>query len=234
MVRNAEEPEPRSDSPHDASGAWLQVGALLAGAVAMTVAFAVWFADLRESFPAAGLLDVVVAGGTFIGTVVAALILTWSLTGRQSRRAAARSREAFQAAAQQIVTSAERATPPPEASLEHELSEISASLAAAVGRLRKVSEKAEAFEAEVRGLIERAEAAKAAAGLHEQDARRIAGLLGAQSEARLRENMARLTAEHNRQLDGLRRAGNRMALWTFVGGVVLGVAGNVVVAVWLG
>ncbi|GIM92245.1 hypothetical protein [Paractinoplanes toevensis] len=43
-----------------------------------------------------------------------------------------------------------------------------------------------------------------------------------------------LRDEHRLQIDRLQRAGNRTALWTFLGGAVLGVLGNVVVAVLMG
>lgn len=153
----------------------------------------------------------VVAGAGLVVTVSALVVdLVFWQGNRQSDQAAERSREAFEEVAEQVVSSV---------SLEKEASDVSASLAAAVTRLRQVSTKAEAFEVEVQDLVSRAEAAKATAGLHEDEARRIARVLG---------------AEHHHQIDELRRSGNRMALWTFIGGVVLGIIGNIVVAVWLG
>ena len=153
---------------------------------------------------------------------------------RQAGAVAARSRHDFQNAAEQFLSSVEEDMSAPERRLEDEIAEVSSSLSESVSRLRGLSEKAEAFEAEVRDLGARAEAAKATASIHEDDARRIALLLGSETEARLRKELEKLTAEHNRQIDQLRRSGNRAAVWTFVGGVVLGTVGNVVVALLVG
>jgi hypothetical protein len=136
---------------------------------------------------------------------------------------------AFRAAAAQAVATIEETLPASEPSLEDEIADVSGSLSATVTRLRQVSQKAEAFEAEVKDLVARAEAEKATAKLHEEDARKIALLLGAETEKRLREEIDKLTAEHVRQIDSLRKSGNRVARWTFIGGAVLGVAGNIVV-----
>lgn len=152
----------------------------------------------------------------------------------RASRAAVRSDRAFRAAAAQVVTSVEQTAVKPEASLEDEISEVSSSLSESVSRLRQLSRKAEAFESEVKDLVAHAEAAKATARLHEDDARRIGVFLGAETESRLRSEIEKLTAEHNRLIDQLRREGTRTALWTFVGGVVLGLIGNVVVALLLG
>ena len=149
-------------------------------------------------------------------------------------RATAQSRDAFDKAAAQALNSVGRTLPAPELSLEEELAEVLEALSATVKRLRQVSAKAETFETDVKELVARAEAAKATASLHENDAKRIAKLLGAETEARLQSEIRRLTIEHNRQIDGLRRSGSRTALWTFVGGVVLGTVGNVVVALVMG
>lgn len=149
-------------------------------------------------------------------------------------RATARSRDAFDRAAAQAVNSVGKSLPAPKPSLEEELAEVSEALSATVKRLRQVSAKAEAFETEVKDLVARADAAKATASLHEDDAKRIAKLLGSETEARLQSEIRKLTVEHNRQIDGLRRSGNRTAFWTFGGGVVLGTVGNVVVALVMG
>jgi hypothetical protein len=42
-------------------------------------------------------------------------------------------------------------------------------------------------------------------------------LLGAEMEKRFQEEIEKLAVEHNRQIEALRRSGNRTALWTFAG-----------------
>jgi hypothetical protein len=147
-----------------------------------------------------------------------------------TRETANRSNEAFHAAAERAVAALEETLPASEPTLEDEIADVSASLSQTVTRLRQISNKAEASEAEVRVLVDRAEAAKVTASLHEDDARKIALLLGRETEERFRTEIVKLAEEHNRQTEELRKSGNRMALWTFVGGVALGVIGNIVVA----
>lgn len=50
-------------------------------------------------------------------------------------------------------------------------------------------------------------------------------------DQQLRSYVLYLRDEHRRNIEHLQRSGNRIALWTFAGGVVLGILGNVVVAV---
>lgn len=143
----------------------------------------------------------------------------------------------FKTAVRSAVTSIEETLPgavPAQASLEDEIAEVSASLAATVRRLRQISDKAEKFEAEVRALAARAESARATAKLHEDDARKIALLLGSETETRLRQEIDKLAAEHAQQIESLRSASGRGTLWGFVGGVVLGWVGNVLVALIMG
>jgi vacuolar-type H+-ATPase subunit E/Vma4 len=173
----------------------------------------------------------IVAAVLVAATSTVGLLL--SRASARAGRAATESREAFQEAAAQVVDSVEKTLPGGEPSLEDELAQVSASLSATVSRLRQVSAKAEAFETEVQQLVARAEAAKATASLHEDDARRIGQLLGSQTEAHLRTEIQKLTIEYDRQIEQLRRSGNRTAVWTFVGGVVLGIIGNIVVALWM-
>ena len=192
---------------------------------------------------AAGIASNIIADTVAVGSAttvafgaaaVGLAAVTWLISSQaanRGNRAAARSRQDFQAVAKQAVTSVEQTLPQADVPLEDEIAEVSASLSMTVGRLRRISEKAEAFEAEVASLVARAEAAKATASVHEADARRIALFLGSETESRLRHEIEKLAAEHDRQIERLRRSGNRVALWTFAGGVVLGVLGNVVVAV---
>jgi hypothetical protein len=177
-----------------------------------------------------GPATVVIALAALVGLVATSAQVVGRRAFRRGNRAAAQSERAFREAATQAVTSVEQTLPSPGASLEEEISEVSSSLSMTIARLRQVSEKAEAFEAEVKELVERADVAKATASLHEDDARKIGRFLGSETERRLRSEIDNLTAEYNRQIDSLRRSGNRTALWTFIGGVVLGTIGNVVVA----
>jgi hypothetical protein len=150
-----------------------------------------------------------------------------------ARETAKRYNEAFYVAAERAVVALESTLPASEPNLEDEIADVSASLSQTVTRLRQISNKAEAFEVEVRALVNRAEVAKATASLYEDDARKIALLLGRETEERFRAEIAKLAEEHNRQTEELRKSGNRMALWTFVGGVALGVVGNIVVALMM-
>src|SRR5262249_33560232 len=113
-----------------------------------------------------------------------------------TRETVKRSNEAFYAAAERAVTALEETLPASEPTLEDEIADVSASLSQTVTRLRQISGKAEAFEAEVKALVDRAEAAKATASLHEDDARKIALLLGRETEERLRTEIANLAEEH--------------------------------------
>ncbi|MBL7260025.1 hypothetical protein [Paractinoplanes lichenicola] len=68
-------------------------------------------------------------------------------------------------------------------------------------------------------------------------AQRILGSSTAGSSAQephLPEYVLYLRDEHRKHIEMLQRSGNRTALWTFAGGVLLGLLGNVVVAVVLG
>jgi gas vesicle protein len=167
-----------------------------------------------------------------VSAVVLAVVsvLIGDRAGRSTRETAKQSNEAFHDAAERAVAALEATSPAPEPTLEDEIADVSVSLSQTVTRLRQISDKAEAFEAEVKALVDRAEAAKATASLHEDDARKIALLLGLETEERFRTEIAKLTEEHGRQIEKLRKSGNRMAMWTFVGGVALGIIGNIVVA----
>lgn len=50
-------------------------------------------------------------------------------------------------------------------------------------------------------------------------------------DQQLRSYLLLLRDEHREQIEHLERSGQRLALWTFAGGVLLGFLGNVVVAV---
>lgn len=158
-----------------------------------------------------------------------ASVFTW-YSERRSAARAEQSYRTFKAITDRAVAAVEETLPQAKPSLEDEIADVSRSLSSTVARLRHISNKAEAFEAEVKDLVARAEAAKATANLHEDDARKIALLLGSETEKRFQEEINKITREHNRQIEILRKSGNRMAIWTFVGGVVLGVIGNIMVA----
>jgi hypothetical protein len=114
----------------------------------------------------------------------------------------------------------EQAIPSAARTLEDEILEASRSLTSSFERLRQLGRRAEEFEDRVKLLISQAEEARSVAALNDSDAQRFRRML---------------SSEVGRQLDphivGLRRSGNRVAVWTFVGGVILGTLGNVVVAV---
>jgi septal ring factor EnvC (AmiA/AmiB activator) len=144
-------------------------------------------------------------------------LANWRATGKESADEARRSQEEI---AKNLGALDESSTSPP--SLETELNDLSRTLSATVERLHGVSERAQAFEAEVRGLVEKADAAKAAAALHEDDARKIAVVLNATSQARLTEDIRKLTDAHDRQMARIQRSGIRMTWVTFVAGGVFG------------
>ena len=233
VSKNPEPSFPRRPRRGPSERLWAAVG-LAASVVTVSAGL------VADFIGAAGLvanLDRRVAAGAIAGAGTVAFLAATLISRRGVKRAelaAARSRQAFSEAAAQVVLSVEQANATPEASLEDELSEVSTSLSAAVTRLRQISAKADAFEAEVKDMVARADSAKATASLHEEDARRIASFLGAESEARFRDEIAKLVTEHNKQIEQLHRSSSRTALWTFIGGVVLGIVGNVVVALLVG
>ncbi|MGW5669354.1 hypothetical protein [Micromonospora sp. NPDC003776] len=80
--------------------------------------------------------------------------------------------ERYQAAATDVLETVEQLQPErPSPSLEDEIAEVSGTLATTVTRLRDLSAKAQAYEAEVRELVKRADAAQATAQLNEEQAR---------------------------------------------------------------
>lgn len=120
----------------------------------------------------------------------------------------------------------------PHASLDEELGEVSTALTANVARLHDISERAKAFEDEVRALVEKAEVAKATAALHEEDAKKIATILGSESQLRLKEEIDRLSQAHAHQIQALKKSGNRTAWVTFVGGAFVGFLINILTS-WM-
>lgn len=54
-----------------------------------------------------------------------------------------------------------------------------------------------------------------------------------ESDRQLRSSILSLRDEHRQQIERLQRSGNRITLWTFAGGVVLGTLGNVIVAIFM-
>lgn len=146
------------------------------------------------------------------------------------RRARAAARAEWTKAAGEAVARIEETLPPPAPKLEDEISEVSGMLTTTVGRLRDISSRAQAFEAEVQDLVKRADAAQAAADLSEEQASKIALLLSEQSRRDLLDQVDKLTAAHDQQIERLSRSSTRMAIITFVGGVLLGALANILVA----
>lgn len=207
---------------------WIQIG----GAISITAGgvFALLTELAKESTAKMPIWVTWTLLPLFVIAGVALTVLTvW--TERSAKQTAEDSKQAFSSAVEQTVAALEKTLPTPEKPLEDEIAEVSGSLSRTVARLRQISDKAQAFEADVKDLVARADAARATAKLHEEDARKIALLLGSETEQRIRSEINTLKVEHERQINLLRRSGNRMALWTFVGGVVLGMIGNIVVAI---
>ncbi|WP_433535784.1 hypothetical protein ACQPZK_28120 [Micromonospora sp. CA-249363] len=163
-----------------------------------------------------------IAGAAVLAVLGVTLIVLKSRTERIE--AAAR----FRDVAAKAMASVERTLPPPLPSLEDEIAEVSATLSKTVKRLRDISTKAEAFEDEVRELVERAEAARTIAELNEDQASKISLLLSERTERSMKAEIEKLKTAHAEQAEQQRRSGTRIALATFAGGVVLGVVGNVV------
>ncbi|MGC5019977.1 hypothetical protein [Micromonospora sp. DT47] len=159
----------------------------------------------------------VTLGGALVLTGVVALVVLWL-----RRPMIVALRREFEASAASAVASVEASLPPTRPSLEDEIGEVSGTLSATVNRLREISAKAEAFEAEVKQLVVRADAARATAALDEEKARQISFILGERTERKFREEIEKLAEAHAEQVERLRKSGNRTAWWTFVLGSALG------------
>ncbi|MER5701448.1 hypothetical protein ABT023_05745 [Micromonospora sp. NPDC002296] len=146
----------------------------------------------------------------------------------RGQAARARATRHFHDALDQAIASVERSLPQPAPSLEQEIADVSGTLAQTVTRLRDISARAEAFEGEVRKLVERSEAAQVVAQLNEDQASKISLLLSERTEQSLKDEIEKLKVANAEQAEQQRRSGTRLALLTFAGGVVLGVVGNVV------
>ncbi|MET8044858.1 hypothetical protein ABZU25_28825 [Micromonospora sp. NPDC005215] len=133
----------------------------------------------------------------------------------------------FEAVAEEVLAKVERSLPAHGQSLEQELSDVSNTLTQSISKLREISHKAQAFEGEVRTLVERAESAQAMADLNESQATKISLLLSERTEQHLKDEVEKLKAAHAEQADRQQKSSNRIALLTFVGGVILGVVGNI-------
>lgn len=164
------------------------------------------------------------------GLALVALVAGLHLITTGMRRARAAARAEWTKAAGEAVARIEETLPPPAPKLEDEISEVSGMLTTTVGRLRDISSRAQAFEAEVQDLVKRADAAQAAADLSEEQASKIALLLSEQSRRDLLDQVDKLTAAHDQQIERLSRSSTRMAIITFVGGVLLGALANILVA----
>jgi hypothetical protein len=140
---------------------------------------------------------IVIIGSSLLIVTSMAATVTISLRER-ARRRYSRSVRMLQAARQQ-------ATGP--VPLEDEISQVSKTLSRTVTRLRQISEKAVAFEEEVKQLVREADAAKATAELNEDQARKISMILNAQSESSLRAEMEKLEKVYDKSVRGLVRSG---------------------------
>ena len=91
-------------------------------------------------------------------------------------------------------------------SLDEELGEVSATLTATMARLHDISERARAFEDDVRQLVKRGEAARATAQINEEAARKIAQILGEETGMRIKTEVDRLTEAYDAQIDALKKS----------------------------
>ncbi|WP_433354756.1 hypothetical protein ACQPYV_30415 [Micromonospora saelicesensis] len=189
---------------------------LIPAAAAATATF-----QLIESSGTAAELGLAAAAALLAGLGVLLMV-------RNSRAERTRAAVRFRDVAAEAIASVERALPPPLPSLEDEIAEVSNTLSRTVTRLRDISVKAQAFEGEVRDLVERAEAARVIAELNEDQASKISLLLSERTEQSMKAEIEKMKTAHAEQAEQQRRSGTRIALATFVGGVILGVIGNVV------
>lgn len=160
-----------------------------------------------------------------VGAVSGLIAAAQSVVAHREATKAERNAKRAQQELQTSVTTLEKESQP--SSLDEELGEISTALTANVARLYNISERAKAFEVEVRALVDKAEVAKAAAALHEEDAKKIATLLGAETQARLSQEIDRLAEAHARQIEALKKSSNRTAWATFVAGAIMGFGVNI-------
>lgn len=164
-----------------------------------------------------GLGGLLVALG--IGTIVLLLM--------RRTNEASELQQAFEASAADTVSAVEATVPRATRALEEEIAEVSATLLATVGRMREITIRAEAFEGEVKRLVQQANAARAAASMDEEKAKQISTLLVERTEQRFRTEIEKLTAAHAEQIKKLRDSGNRTAWLTFGVGSVVGFVLNI-------
>ncbi|MBE1485597.1 hypothetical protein [Plantactinospora soyae] len=169
------------------------------------------------SDPGPGPWLVILVGGLLTALGVGAVVLLM-----MRRKEHESDRNEFESKAASAVGSVRATVPVRVPSLEDEIRVVAATLASTVTQMRQISAKAEAFETEVHDLVRRADAAQAAADLSEDQARKIGLLLGAQTERKLKEEIEKLTAVHNEQMEKSRRSGIRLAIWSAVFGAVAG------------
>ncbi|MCX5067701.1 hypothetical protein OOJ91_17820 [Micromonospora lupini] len=189
----------------------------------ITVGLLVGFGTvIRRSDGPLSLEDILLIIGLVTGALTA---LTGGVVAARTRQTEAAAE--FEAAAEEALTTVKRSLPSHGKSLEQEISDVSETLIQSISKLHEISQNAQAFEGEVRTLVERAESAQAMAELNESQASRISLLLTERTEQRLTDEIEKLKAAHAEQADRQRKSSNRVALLTFVGGVVLGIVGNV-------
>lgn len=163
--------------------------------------------------------------GWIASGISALLAAVQSINARREATAAKRNADQARKDLEDSVSTLEEQTQP--TSLDEELGEVSTALSMNVARLHDISEGAKAFEAEVGALVAKADVAKAAAALHEEDAKKIAILLSAESQTQLKHEIDRLSEAHAQQTEALKRSGGRTAWATFVGGAIVGFGVNI-------
>lgn len=205
-------------------------GAAVAMAVAVLVPIGInWAANKWAASEQAQSVLAVDLSILTLGTGAATLVV--ELRARRAARVAEAAAAAeYAAVSTRVHDVLDQPKAPP--TLDEELHEVSGTLAKTVARLHEISDKAQAFEDEVRQLVEKAEAAKATANLHEEDAKKIALLLGAETEARLKADIEKMQEAHTNQVNLLKKAGNRTAWIAGILGAIVGFGGNLL-ATWL-
>jgi hypothetical protein len=154
--------------------------------------------------------------------------ITFRAFREQQLTVATESQASFRRAAQSAVAALDGTLDPVDPPLEAEISDVSRALASNVERLRLLARRAEQFEAQLKASSDRI--AEAGSADTSRGYTSMVGTLRAEIKEQMRSQIDVLVSENGRQLDGLRRSGNRVEFWTFAGGVVLGTLANVVVA----
>src|SRR5262249_23545698 len=113
---------------------------------------------------------------------------------------------------------------------EAQIGEVAETLRQASGRLREILEETSVLEEDAAQLIKRAEEARASLRVNEEDAKKIAALLGSETELKLREEISQLKQQMVRQdvvriqdLKASQRSARRSAVLSLAVGTLIGI-----------